>query len=283
MIMSDTVEQLSHSIIQHGPLNNRIYLMKLDKRDYPEILKELDVLAEKKGYTKIFAKIPFWAVKQAIDHGYLTEAHIPNMFNGSIDGYFLGKFIDQSRLKINSKSLNRIKKVKHKFETYTPRSKPEHILENVTIKQISKKRVVSLAKIYDTVFTSYPFPIYKESYIEKMMDNDVKYYGVFQNNRLIAASASEMDREHNCVEMTDFATLPESRGNNYAFYLLNHMEKEMKKEQMKIAYTIARAVSFGMNITFAKAGYHYGGLLKNNTAIAGTLESMNVLYKNITT
>lgn len=81
--------------------------------------------------------------------------------------------------------------------------------------------------------------------------------------------------------MTDFATIPEERGNNYALYLLQNMEKEMIKKNIHTAFTISRAVSYGMNITFAKAGYTYAGLLKNNTAIAGNLESMNVLHKKI--
>ena len=45
-------------------------------------------------------------------------------------------------------------------------------------------------------------------------------------------------------------------------------------------YTIARSVSFGMNITFAKMDYKYTGTLKNNTNISGNIESMNVWYKN---
>jgi hypothetical protein len=45
-------------------------------------------------------------------------------------------------------------------------------------------------------------------------------------------------------------------------------------------YTIARAISVGMNITFARCGYDFGGTLVNNTQIAGRIESMNVWYKN---
>jgi len=48
---------------------------------------------------------------------------------------------------------------------------------------------------------------------------------------------------------------------------------------MQRAYTIARALSAGMNVTFARAGYDYGGTLTNNTNICGQIESMNVWYK----
>jgi hypothetical protein len=59
------------------------------------------------------------------------------------------------------------------------------------------------------------------------------------------------------------------------------MEKEMQQKGIKMAYTIARAVSVGMNIVFAKLGYTYGGRLKNNTNISGEVESMNIWYKAI--
>ncbi len=53
----------------------------------------------------------------------------------------------------------------------------------------------------------------------------------------------------------------------------------MKKRGIKTSYSIARAVSYGMNITFAKHGYIYSGTLVNNTNIAGSIESMNVWHK----
>jgi hypothetical protein len=57
------------------------------------------------------------------------------------------------------------------------------------------------------------------------------------------------------------------------------MEREMKRLGMLTTYTIARALSPGMNITFAKMGYNYAGTLKNNCNISGCIESMNVWYK----
>ena len=59
------------------------------------------------------------------------------------------------------------------------------------------------------------------------------------------------------------------------------MGKAMKLKGIKTAYTIARAKSAGMNITFSKAGYKFGGRLKNNTNIFGNIESMNVWYKHL--
>ena len=98
---------------------------------------------------------------------------------------------------------------------------------------------------------------------------------------MIALASSAMDTALKNVEMTDFATLPEYRGKGFSQYLLKQMEDEMAKRDIKTAYTIARAISPSINITFAKMGYTYGGTLRNNTNICGRLESMNVWYKFI--
>ena len=90
-----------------------------------------------------------------------------------------------------------------------------------------------------------------------------------------------MDAEHENAEMTDFATLPEFRAQGYAGILLKTMEEQMEKKGIKTVFTIARALSSGMNITFAKNGYTYGGRLVNNTNISGNIESMNIWYKKL--
>ena len=40
--MNDKVEKIGSSLIQHGKFNDRIYLMKLNNADHPEILSRLD-------------------------------------------------------------------------------------------------------------------------------------------------------------------------------------------------------------------------------------------------
>ncbi len=281
--MYDTVETIKHSLIQHGPLNNRIYLMSIDHRDHPIIFSLLKDIAKKNNYTKIFAKVPEWAVDEAKKFDYVIEAMIPNLFSNSTDGFFLGKFLDGSREKIRENTYEEIKRVYEKFQHYAnePITPSFHIPTDITITKLTENDASALAKLYGEIFETYPFPIYDESYLKIMMKGHVNYYGIKDGDHLIAASAAEMNLSNRFVEMTDFATLPEKRGNNYAFYLLKYMEQEMKKKKMKTTFTISRAISYGMNITFAKAGYIHAGLLKNNTAIAGNLESMNVLYKKI--
>ena len=107
------------------------------------------------------------------------------------------------------------------------------------------------------------------------------YFGVWHEKSLVALSSCEIYRNQSNAEMTDFATLPEHRGMNLSLHLLDEMENELRKQNINMAYTIARAYSFGMNIAFAKANYIFAGTLRNNTNISGNIESMNVWYKFI--
>ncbi|MEG6551485.1 putative beta-lysine N-acetyltransferase, partial [Desulfocurvibacter africanus] len=68
-----------------------------------------------------------------------------------------------------------------------------------------------------------------------------------------------------------------------ASILLARLEEEAARLGVLTAYTIARAVSPGMNITFARAGYAFDGTLTRNTNIAGALECMNVWHKPLRT
>ncbi len=81
--------------------------------------------------------------------------------------------------------------------------------------------------------------------------------------------------------MTDFATLPQYRKQGIAQKLLHEMERNIKEKDFRMSYTIARAMSPGINITFARCGYTYAGTLINNTNISGSIESMNVWYKKL--
>jgi putative beta-lysine N-acetyltransferase len=121
------------------------------------------------------------------------------------------------------------------------------------------------------------------------MNENFIYFSIQKNDEIVALSSSEMDIDSQNVEMTDFATLSEYQGNGFAYYLLYKMEEEMIKRNIKVAYTISRAISYGINIIFAKMGYKYGGTLYNNTNISvdkttsrntsGNFESMNIWYK----
>ncbi len=272
----DRIERLGRSRIQHGKANDRIYLMKLDGSDVPDIVGQLLTLAEKQRYTKIFAKVPRQYAAAFIDAGFTDEACVPRFFNGREDALFLAKFFDAKRAAPSDETL--LQAVLDKAQQTTAQA-PANLPDGLTSRILTPSDTDKLAALYDTVFDSYPFPIDDPAFLKDAMADETVYFGVFDNGRLVAASSSEMDMSAQNAEMTDFATHPDYRSRGFAAHLLQAMEQDMKTRGIETVYTIARSVSYGMNITFAKLDYQFAGTLVNNTDIGGSLESMNVWYK----
>ena len=275
--MADHVEKIGNTLIQHGPDNNRIYVMKLDPADMPDLIDRLAALASAKGYTKIFAKVPAPHMPAFIQNGYRKEGAIPAFFNGNTEAVFLGNFINPTRaIPVQIDEMKQIITLAQSKAVCAGRPLPA----TYTLRAAEESDVRELATIYRKVFATYPFPIYDPDYLIETMRSHVCYFVAEKDGKIAAVASGEMDQENHNAEMTDFATLPQHLGNGLAFHLLKWMEPEMKQRGIATLYTIARAVSPGMNITFAKCGYAFGGTLINNTQIAGTIESMNLWYRS---
>jgi putative beta-lysine N-acetyltransferase len=277
--MTDRIEKIGNSVIQHGKYNDRVYLMKLDADNTLNVIQAIEILAEGKGYSKIFGKVPESQKDIFGDHGYKLEAIIPGFFSDGQQVSFMGKFLDAERSRTTDadKAAAIIETALEGDTSGNPGNTPE----DIDIRQCTTRDISEMVELYKKVFETYPFPIHDPDYIRHTMIHDVAYFGAFKGSSLVGLSSAEMDREDKNVEMTDFAVLPEYRGRDIAMYLLDEMENEMRQRLLNTAYTIARSLSHGMNITFAKLGYTYSGTLLNNTNISGGIESMNVWYKKI--
>ncbi len=276
---ADTLERFGNSLVQHGPLNKRAYLMHLDPQDEPHIVSRLESLARQRGYTKIFAKVPEAMAPRFTRAGFNTEAFVPGMFKGREAGVFLGRyFADWRKRPDNPQALSDVLETALAKAATTCRP---NLPPGAAIARMKPEQAEDMAQVYAAVFDSYPFPIFDPDYLRQAMSKDVRYYGVMLHDRPVALASAEMDRSLAAAEMTDFATLPKYRGRKLAGALLEYMGREMRKAGLHSLYTIARAASYGMNITFARAGYAFGGTLPNNTYIAGGLESMHVWHLSL--
>jgi len=279
MSTQDKIESYKGSIIQHGHYNDRIYLMQLTLLPSAEFPYELIDLAKTNRYSKIFVKVPENAANFFFTAGFLEEARIPAFFSGKETAVFMGFYLNAERIKESDiEKIENILKIAFGRKTADKVSCSEN---QFILRKCNKTDISAMAKIYKEVFLSYPFPIHNPDYLLKTMQSHIDYFGIEIDGRLVAVSSAEIDKEAANVEMTDFATLSEWRGKNFGQQLLARMENEMKKKNIKTAYTIARAMSPGINVTFSKAGYQFGGRLKNNTNISGKIESMNVWYKSL--
>jgi putative beta-lysine N-acetyltransferase len=276
---TDTLIAKGGAVIQHGPLNDRVYLMKMGPGIAQFTLEKAEGLAKEHRYSKICAKAPASAWKAFKVRGYTAEAFVPGFFNGQEDGYFFAKYLDPGRREIPDAGI--IKDVLQAALSGSQGCRSCSLPPGFEIRLAIAIDAPALAALYGTVFETYPFPIQDPCYIRATMDTHIRYYCVLREGRIVAASSAETDCGSRSVEMTDFATHPSYRGMGLCSALLERMEGDMQSYGMRTAYTIARAAMYPINITFARAGYEYGGTLLNNTNICGSFESMNVWYKTL--
>lgn len=276
----DKIEKIDGSVIQHGPHNDRIYLMKLNPDNTLGLVAALDNLAMVHGYGKIFAKIPSPEWKAFKSAGYVKEAMVPHLFAGDTDGLFISKYFSKWRQQTQD-SENPSNYSEHPVKRPPSNGIPGVITRESVIVQCDPSDAAEMGKIYQEVFETYPFPIQKPEYLSHTMKEDVLYFCIRIEGKIAALAASEIDMKNKNAEMTDFATLPKWRGMGFANVLLNHMEEKIRDRDIKTAYTIARAASTGMNLVFRNMGYHYAGLLVNNSQICGNIQSMTVWYKHL--
>lgn len=275
----DQIEKIKGGVIHHGKWSDRIYVLDLPPNNMEDFLSEIDRLADKEGYGKIILKAPEIMEENLMEKGYIIEAKVPGLFQGTLMGGFFCKYINEERKAVRDEEAVQAvldKAKKKQGSIYLPITEG-----NYTYKSVGPEYVKDMVHIYQQVFKTYPFPIHKEEYIQQTMKENVKYFGIWKEEKLVGISSAEVNVKCKNAEMTDFAILEGYRGKNLSSALLVMMEMEMKRIGIPLVYTIARAVSYGMNSTFSKNGYTYGGTLKNNTQISGSIESMNVWYKKI--
>jgi lysine 2,3-aminomutase len=272
----DQVTHIGNSLVQHGKINDRIYLMDLDAADASGMPETLNKIATQENYGKIYVRVPkrFQAIFARND--YKTEATIPKLYDGRETGYFMSRFLDEKRAVKYNVSL--VADVLKKARAKKPASEGQDDEGLYSVRPCTAEDAVNMAELYQDVFLTYPFPIDKPEYIISTMENNISYFGAWFEDQLVALSSAEQYPEHRYAEMTDFATLPSHQGKGIASMLLGVMEQAMREAGFMMSFTSARASSYGINGVFSKMGYKFAGTLLNNTCISGHIEHMNIWY-----
>ncbi len=276
---TDVIEKLGKSTVQHGPFNDRAYLIHLDQADCPGIVPELVSLARRHGYSKIVGKTPQLLATHFEQQGFGVEATIPDYFGEGEDACYMAKFFTAERSRERKPGL--VEDVLAAARAKAPASAAAAaVADGYEMCVMEEKDTPEMARHYSEVFRSYPFAIDDPGFLASTMEN-VRYYAMKKEGRLAALASADMDGHAKSVEMTDFATHKDHLGQGLALALLCRMDQDMAAASYRTAFTIARSRSYGMNITFAKAGYQYNGTLINNTNIHGGFESMNIWSKRL--
>ena len=280
--MYDTLEKINGAELHHGKTHNRLYLMQSEQNNWDSLIPKMKNLAQEKSYDKILGLIPEDAIEVFKSNGYQVEAKIPRLYNGEITGYFLADYLNVKRAHCNKQELKTIQSVKTIAKAA---NKPEEdsyfaLSQNLEVRRLNHNDLSAMIQLHEKAFKSYPFPIHKAEYLLELAERNHEFYGLFDQGELIVSAIIKLHKKESNVEIIDFATHPNSNGLNLSYYLVQEIKKNFDDMDYKTIYSLVRATSYGLNITFSKHGFMLGGTLFNNTLIRDTMESMNVWYYN---
>ncbi|NLP49196.1 putative beta-lysine N-acetyltransferase [Bacillus sp. RO1] len=218
-------------------------------------------------------------VTSLMERGFLLEASIPGYFLGG-EGYFLCKYKHVDRY--NSDKWCEEDSI---LESVWKKRKQKDIFldSNLTLRVAEVTDAKALSGFYKNVFPIYPVPIEDPNYIMEQIHSNTVFMLIEEkeNGEIIAAASAAINDSYSNAEITDCATSPTKRKGGYMNFLIRALEAELVKRQIYSSYSIARALSFGMNAVLHNLDYTYKGRLKNNCYIFDKIEDMNVWSKNL--
>ncbi|MCR3923152.1 MAG: putative beta-lysine N-acetyltransferase [Firmicutes bacterium] len=243
-----------------------------------KVIKNSLELCGKYGLGKIYATAREEDHQIYLDHGFVDEAIIDGYFKGDT-GYNVSFFYDLARkasLKINEED-EILENAKKHAKEYTPLEKSEFHIRTASIKDAE-----ALAQLYDRVFATYPTPMHKAEYIKNVMSNNKGFFKIAEDSgRIVSAASAELNHEYLNAEITDCATASEYRGKGLLSELVSELENSLRRRSFGVLFSIARAISPGINIVFSKHGYTFAGRQISHSYIMGSFEDMNIWVKQI--
>lgn len=264
----------THIYVDH--INERLKVKDFQTKDYRALTEYLESVCQKNNLTKIILVAGESNWQQLFTTGFLLEAINPSFFKGK-PGFHLSKFLAQERK--NSILWDREEEVLHKARQVAPTFKS--LPEDYEIRTADVKDIPQLAELFSAVFETYPTPVGQEDYLIKAINNNNIFKAIFHENKIVSAASLDIDPSSLSAELTDCATLPEYQGQSLMSHLVLHLEEEGKSRGLITLYTIARAISVGVNSIFARFDYNYYGRFIKNCHICGQFEDMNLWAKTL--
>lgn len=259
--------------------NRRLKVIDYEATDYRAMVNRMNWLAEANNFDKIFLKATKDDWQVFLTFGYVLEGIMRHYFQGD-DAYILSKFRSVERISsphlIDESNLieNLMKDARDKALPALP--------DGYRIELAHTDHIPGLVALYRRVFETYPSPLTHPDYIQQTMARDILYRVVLNEaDEIVSAASADIDLKHSNAEMTDCATLASERGKGLMLHLLQHLEADLRQRRIMTGYTLARAMSVGMNRVFYRLGYEYSGRLVNNCDIYGAFEDLNIWVKRL--
>ncbi|MCY9663055.1 putative beta-lysine N-acetyltransferase [Paenibacillus chondroitinus] len=235
-------------------------------------------VAKSHALTKVFIKSREQDWQSFLGKGCMLEGIYKGYFHG-MDAYCMAFYYDLGRR--SSDYWMEEDSILHQVLALSRKSIRPVIPEPFTLRLALPKDAEQLSQLYSQIFQTYPTPMNDPLYVAKTMQEGTIYYLVESQNELISAASAEINATYANAEMTDCATLPAFRNKGLMRLLMHALEDELIARQITCAYSLSRALSFGMNAVFHQMGYGYYGRLTKNCDIYDKYEDMNLWAKTL--
>ncbi|CAH1194864.1 N-acetyltransferase YodP [Paenibacillus allorhizoplanae] len=242
------------------------------------IYRRVVEIAKTHTLTKVFIKSREVDWQTFLSKGCMLEGIYKGYFNGS-DAYCMAMYDDLKR----RTSDYWLEEDQILQQVLSLPIKPDHPLvpSNMTMRLARLEDAEQLSQLYSHIFQTYPTPMNDAIYVAKTMREGTIYYLVEMQGQLISAASAEINSVYANAEMTDCATLAAYRNQGLMRLLIHALEAELVARQITSAYSLSRALSFGMNAVFYQMGYGYYGRLTKNCDIYDKFEDMNLWAKSL--
>lgn len=257
--------------------NNRL-LVKNYSGVMEEIVSSIDLFIGKHQIQKAIIFAYQKDLQALYAKGFIVEAIINKFFNGA-DAYYAVKYYSNDRR--TSLAWMKEDEILFNVSQYEKEPLSKHLPAEYQLIKAAKNDSEALSELYQAVFNIYPTPLNNPSYIRETMNQKCIYYFIKHKDRMISAAAADLNLSNRNAEITDCATLPSYRKLGCMKMLVTNLEKELMNQHIYHVYSIARALSFGMNKCLHQLGYTYSGRLMNNCYIFNKLEDMNVWVRDL--
>jgi putative beta-lysine N-acetyltransferase len=242
------------------------------------LLEKVEELVTKYQVEKLIIKTRSEDYITFIEAGLQPEAMVDRYFLGS-DAHFFSKFYTSAR-KRNDHWITEDGIIQSIYQLNPPIDKT-YPPKEYELKKADESWAEELSVLYKQVFQIYPTPLHDPEYVKKTMKDGTIYYVFTYQGKIVSAASAEINNYYKNAELTDCATLIDHRKYGLMKIILRELEKDLVHNGIFCAYSIARALSFGMNAALFQLGYSYRGRFMNNCYIYDKLENMNMWVKNL--
>src|SRR6056297_2310436 len=163
--MYDRIDRLGDTVFQHGPYNDRVYVMRTAAADLEDLLPYLENLAGRRRYGKVIAKVPASCRGAFLDWGAREEGTLPGYY-GDQDAHFVARYFDPARADEREPDLVAQNLVIARDKAAESPSCQGDGWDHA-VAEAGPQDVEEMGHVYQRVFPTYPFPIFDPAYLEQ--------------------------------------------------------------------------------------------------------------------